>query len=857
MTADRLARYREKRDFSATAEPAGAVAARRASRTFVVQKHAARRLHYDLRLELDDVLLSWAVPKGPSLDPKDRRLAVQVEDHPVAYGTFEGRIPAGEYGAGDVIVWDRGHWEPIGDPHRGLREGKLGFRLEGEKLGGAWELIRIARTAGERQPSWLLLKKRDERARAQADFDVTRELPDSVLASTGRPAGTALLSAAARDALLAGGARTARLPTRMQPQLATLVAAPPTEGDWIHEIKFDGYRILARVDGDDVRLLTRAGNDWTAKMQPLAADIARLGLSSAWIDGEVVVLDPDGAPSFNALQNAFDAARAGDIVYYAFDLPCLDGLDLRGVPLVHRRAALESLLADRALPHLRFSADFDADPATVLASACGLQLEGVIAKRRDSRYAGVRNDDWIKLKCTARQEFVVGGFVARKDDAAAIGALLLGVHDDSGRLIPVGSVGTGWSRATAKDLQARLARLERRTSPFARALQGSARWPRSATGTIRWVAPRLVAEVRFSQWTPDGNIRHASFQGLREDKDPAAVVREAPAPPAAKPAAEPVAPEPGAARPPPARRATGRAHRTEPTVAGLQITHADRVVDPSSGATKLALVRYYAQVGERMLPHLKGRPVAFLRAPDGIGGPHFFQKHPDARVPGLTLLDPALWPGHRGLMAIDSVAALVAAAQMNVVEFHTWNGRHADFEAPDRMIFDLDPGEGTPWSAVVEAAALVRALLEELGLAAFLKTSGGKGLHVAVPLKRRDDWDTVKAFSRHLVLHLARTFPDRIVAKSGPANRVGRLFVDYLRNGFGATTVAAFSARARPGLGVSVPLPWAALDTLERSDRWTIATLADDPSLRREDPWRGWARAARTLGPAMKRIGFP
>lgn len=819
--ADPLHTYWSKRDFSQTPEPRGERAKAGDALVFVVQKHDATRLHYDFRLELGGVMLSWAVPKGPSFDPAEKRLAVRTEDHPVSYNSFEGHIPEGHYGAGDVIVWDRGSWQPVGgvrEAKKGLAAGKIAFTLEGEKLHGAWELVRMRTSGREKQQPWLLLKKKDGFARPHAEYDVVSALPDSVNA------------AAAADAEdTAAKAVKAALPKTMSPQLATLASGVPAEGDWGFEIKFDGYRIMTRIQRGKPVLITRGGHDWSARMPALVQALRQLDLSSAWLDGEIVVLGDDGLPAFNRLQNAFDGGDTSHVAYFLFDLPYVEGHDLRELPLRERRRLLKQLLDAKGSGSLRFSEDFPADAASVLQSACRLKLEGVIAKRQDAPYVSRRSETWLKLKCQQRQEFVIGGYTDRRGerDNAQIGSLLLGVHDDAGQLKSVGSVGTGWDAATAAELKAKLVRLQVDASPFDTAPKPG-RGPRGAEGERRWVKPTLMAEVSFGEWTPDGQIRHASFEGLRADKPAKRITRERAVP----------------------------VKKAEAAMA-MKVTHPERVIDKRSGITKLDLVRYYESVAERMLPHLKGRPCALMRAPEGVGGETFFQKHAGKmRFPEMRELDPALWPEHEPLLEVPTAAALAGAAQMNVIEFHTWNALARRIDQPDRMVFDLDPGEGVEWAQVREAAALVRSLLQALGLESWLKTSGGKGLHVVVPLKPQHGWDAVKGFSQAIVQHMASVVPERFVAKSGPKNRVGRIFVDYLRNGHNATTVAAFSARARPGLGVSMPVPWEALDELKGGDQWTVRTAREHLSFEREDPWKDYWTTKQLLGRAMQRLGY-
>ncbi len=697
------------------------------------------------------------------------------------------------------------------------------------------------------------------------------------------------------------GAVKAKLPQTLSPQLATLVKAPPDGDGWSVEAKFDGYRVLARIEGGNARIITRNGNDWTDKLTRVAQAVESLGLDEGWLDGEIVVLKDGGnGQDFNALQNAIDHASNEPITYFVFDAPFLGGYDLRRVPLWQRRAALKTVVERRPHERIRFSDDFPSSPADVLKAACAMGLEGVIVKRRDAPYASARNEQWIKLKCIQRQEFVIGGYSDRANSTSEVGNLLLGVYDD-GKLRYAGAMGTGWTLQTARELKDKLKALEVDRSPFETGSPKQGRWSRRTPGGERWVKPVLVAEVAFAEWTPDGHLRHASFQGLREDKPATSVVREkAVEPPsgdeadasaggtsarktagrAATKAAKTVA-KTSATRANPttssteevadddgdaARRATkpaGRAAAKTPVmkkgdglVDGVRVSSAERVIDPASGATKIDLVRYYDSVADLILPHLKGRPVSLVRGPQGVAGELFFQKHLEAKIPGVVELDRSLWPEHASLMEIASKEALLSTAQMNTIEYHTWNANVKAIDKPDRMIFDLDPGEGVGWPQVQDAAVLTHALLDELGLKAFLKTSGGKGLHVVVPLTPRDDWDTVKGFSQAIVQHLAKTIPDRFVAKSGGSNRIGKIFVDYLRNGLGATTAVAYSARSRPGLGVSMPVTWDELPTLKSGAQWTIRTARDWLSFRKDDPWAAYPKTKQTLAAAMKTFGY-
>lgn len=818
--------YRSKRDFTRTKEPNGEVAIEATAgagsqpASFVVQKHWARRLHYDFRLEIDGTLKSWAVPKGPSLDPSVKRLAVQVEDHPLAYGSFEGTIPEGEYGAGKVIVWDTGHWEIDGDPVESYQAGKLKIRLKGSKLQGAWMLVRTGSrrhdpnlaTSGSKsetenkQIAWLLIKENDEYARPEAEYEVTDALPDSVSAQV---AGTEKV-----------------LPEELEPQLATRVSAAPTSKGWCFELKYDGYRILTRVHKGRARLHTRNGHDWTHRLPTLAKAIESQKLPDGWYDGEIVMLDAQGRPDFQALQNAFElsgaspkkrsattqknneheAASVGP-VYFLFDLPWLEGRDLRAQPLRERQRHLARILNEVDDPSLRLSGVFTSDARDMLRSACELGLEGIIGKRLDSPYVSGRSGHWIKLKCGERQEFVIGGYTEPQGGRQGLGALMLGYFDEEGRLQYAGKAGSGFSDKTLETLHRRLARLQTSSSPFSPAPKE----PRS-----HWVKPKLAAEVAFSQWTQTGRIRHAVFQGLREDKRISEMKKER----------------------------------------GVKISSAEREVDKKSGTNKGDVATYYERFAELILPHLKDRPVSLLRAPEGLKGELFFQKHVDAdRLPGLMELDPTLDPGHAPLVVVRNAAGLTQAAQLNTIEFHTWNAVRTRIDRPDRITFDLDPGKGVQWKEVQEAAVLLRNFLEELGLPSFVKTSGGKGLHVVVPIVRRYDWDTAKGFSKAVVQHMAGVLPRRFSAKSGPRNRIGKIFIDYLRNGFGATTVAAWSLRARPGMGVSVPITWDEVETIGGGDHWTILNI-DERLAQGNRPWDGYEKSATALGPAMKRLAY-
>lgn len=838
-----LSRYNAKRDFTKTAEPAGTVPTSGTNAgefQFVIQKHWASRLHYDFRLELDGVMVSWAVPKGPSYDPAVKQMAIHVEDHPISYNTFEGAIPKGEYGGGTVIIWDQGTWEPVGDARDSLAKGKVLFKLHGQKLAGLWELVRISKPGEKKQEQWMLFKKRgDSWARPTAEYDVISALPDSVienplgLVEQREPERAGVVKAAIDDEAALAQAVDAPLPAKLSPQLATLAESVVPGVPWIVENKLDGYRLLARIEGGAVRLFTRNGHDWSSKFKALTAAIKGLSIKSAWIDGEIVVMGPNGMPNFNALQNSIDNAHTKDVIYFAFDIPYHDGKDLRAVPLHARRKLLERLLEGKDGETVRFSQAFEVPPTQMLAAACQLGMEGVMAKRADSPYVSARSETWLKLKCAKRQEFVVLGFTDRAGASGEAGSLILGYHGDDGQMCSAGSVGTGWDSKMGQDLYRQLAKLETKTPAIDPKLFAPGRWSRRTAGAERWVKPTMVVEVAFGEWTPDGHIRHPVFRGIRTDKPAGSITREKPA---------------SGASATPARKAAPKTT--------VKVTNPERVIDPSTGLKKIDLVRYYESIAEWMLPHLKGRPASLVRAPTGVTGQLFFQKHDESKLPGLTQLDPDLWPGHDALLAVDTAQALVSAAQMNVIEFHTWNSLAKNIDKPDRVIFDLDPGEGVAWANLQEAAVLMRTLLTELGLESWLKTSGGKGLHVVVPLAPRLDYDTVKSFSQAAVRHMAKVIPSRFVAVAGGSNRVGKIFIDYLRNGHAQTTAAAFSARARPGLGVSMPVSWDQLSSLKSGAQWTIATAREYVSFQKDDPWAQYWKTKQSLATAMASLGM-
>ncbi|MEX5536387.1 DNA ligase D [Pseudomonas syringae] len=856
--------YTRKRNFAITSEPAeskrkGKGKSQPGALGFVIQKHDARNLHYDFRLELEGTLKSWAVPKGPSLDPTQKRLAVHVEDHPLDYAGFEGSIPQGQYGGGDVIVWDRGVWQPHGDPQKTYAEGKLKFTLVGEKLSGDWALVRTRLKGSGSKEQWLLIKEKDDIARPAAEYDITQEQPQSVIsgAHVGEERSTPKKSAASAangkakaSTSKSKAPKPAAKPTRrkaksafpdtLSPQLATLVEAPPA-GDWLYEIKFDGYRMLTRIEGADVRLFTRNGHDWTERLPELVKAFKGMKLRDSWFDGEVVVLDEQGLPDFQGLQNAFDAGNSKDILYYLFDMPFLSAEDLREVPLEQRRDALKHVLDAQKSRLLRYSDAFQAGHQDIVASAAAMGLEGVIGKRAGSAYVSKRNADWIKLKCRLRQEFVVVGYTAPQGSRSAFGALLLAVNADEDGLVYAGRVGTGFTEVSLEQLHKQLKKLQRKDSPLAKNLSAS-----QARG-VQWVEPKLVCETEFAQWTREGIVRQAAFVGLRNDKPAKDVVREDAQP--AKVASQ----TPTKTAAPQARK---KAAQGKVDVAGTGVSHPDRIIDSKTGTSKIELAQFYESIADWILPYLNKRPVALLRCPEGIDGEQFFQKHAEhLAIPHIRQLDRALDPGHAALMEIDSLPALIGAAQMGAIELHTWGATRDRIETPDHFVLDLDPDPALPWRSMIEATQMVLAVLEELGLEAFLKTSGGKGMHIIVPLARQADWDTVKAFAKAIAEFASRQLPERFTATMGPKNRVGKIFIDYLRNSRGGSTVTAYSVRARPGLPVSVPIALDELAGLKSSAQWDITNLEQRLKRLKDDPWAGYSNRRKITQKMWKQLG--
>ncbi|WP_294390060.1 DNA ligase D [uncultured Sphingomonas sp.] len=846
-STDLLATYNAKRDFTQTAEPAGAPGAA-AGNVFMVQKHDATRLHWDFRLELDGVLKSWAVTRGPSLDPDDKRLAVRTEDHPLAYATFEGTIPAGQYGGGTVMLWDRGSWTPVPgkDPRKTLEEGHLHFTLQGERMKGEWLLIRLKPRGRERHENWLLRKIQDHHAGGSGDL-VDRCLTSVATGRTmveiaeGKGGGREWQSNrdrhGAEDEVQAADAALHPTPTPphtpkrkparpsrpraakaapppfQEPQLATLVDHVPGGGQWLHEVKYDGYRALVALGGGTAQAWTRTGLDWSDRFAPVVAAAATLP-GSALIDGEVVALDAQGRPSFQALQASLKEGT-GDYAYFAFDLLHLDGEDLTSLPQIERKDRLRAYLADAAAP-IRYSEHVTGSGEQLFDSLCGQGLEGVVSKRADAPYRGKRTQAWVKTKCLRRQELVIVGWTP-SDKGRGFRSLLLGLHEDGG-LRYAGKVGTGFGMALIDELMARMKPLERKT-PTVEA-------PRAAVRGAHWIAPKLVAEIAFTEWTGDGVLRHPSFVGLREDKPEREVVREVPAPvPGDQPAA-------------PVDRGSG-----------VVVTNPDRIIYPESGITKGQLAAYYEAMADPVLAWVADRPISLVRCPQGRAKQCFFQKH-DAGSFGDAVKHVPIREkdGHdEPYLYVDDAKGLLTCVQMGAIEFHGWGSKVGDVELADRLVFDLDPDEGLDFEEVKRAAMQLRDVLGEIGLATWPMLSGGKGVHVVAPLDASRDWVAVKDFAHRFALAISTAHPERFTANMKKTQRKGRIFLDWLRNQRGATAVLPYVARARPNAPVAAPVDWNELETISKAGHFTIADATELAERARSASLRDWARAAQRL----------
>lgn len=808
-----LYHYNRKRDFIKTAEPKGETAEPGEGLRFAVQHHLARGDHYDLRLEWGGVLWSWAVPKGPSFDPRDKRLAVQVENHPLEYRHFEGTIPKGEYGGGTVMLWDEGFWEPSGSAEEGLLAGVLKFRLWGRRLRGKWALVRLKGKEGETKDNWLLLKEKDEYAKTEAGISV---FETSV--RTGRT--MAEIEEGAED-------KTVKNPfNAADAQLAKPAAAVPEGGDWLFEMKYDGYRILAYLEGGCVRLITRNGLDYTGRFPGVASSLADWAAGRAMVlDGEMAVTDDAGRTDFQALQRAMKNPRERGLIYIVFDLLALDGRDLRGERLVRRKEALEALMQN-APQNLRYSRHVRGDGRACLDAACALGMEGIVGKRANSVYSGTRNGDWIKLKCDRRQEFVIGGYAPSDKKTGGLRSLLLGVYEGD-ELLYTGRAGTGWSELEAAALQKKLEALRRPDSPFKTPTR-----PRSGESLV-WVEPRLVAEIRFAEMTEERLLRQASFKGLRADKSPRDVKWEGPE--------DGPVPEPSDVE----EERPVETVSSNLIIGGVKITHPDKALFDDPPVTKEDLIRYYEKVSARMLPYVSGRILSIVRCPKGISGACFYKKHPGPAGKGVVTVPVENSRGEtEEYFYIEDLTGLISEAQMGTLEFHIWGSRADALEKPDLMVFDLDPDEGLALERVRRGAQDLRDILSELSLPGFLKTSGGKGYHVVVPFRPAASWETFRDFARRVAEVMEQKWPERYTSNVRKGRRTGRIFIDWIRNGRGATSVAPYSIRARKGAKVSMPIAWEELDEVSPDG-------VDMPeALRRvglEDPWKDFFESGQIL----------
>ena len=847
---DKLALYRKKRDFSITPEPSGEGRASAGGHRYVIQMHAARRLHYDLRLEVNGVYKSWAVTRGPSLDPKDRRLAVEVEDHPIEYGTFEGTIPQGEYGGGTVMLWDRGAWIPEGDPAKAHKKGHITFAFDGERLKGGFSLIRMADRDGGKgkkvRHNWLLIKKNDRWAKP-GHGDAAIENATSV--KTGRsmrqiaegdsPVWDSTRTKAAIKKNVAAmkaddSGKRGKLPAFIEPELTTLVDAPPSGSSWIHEVKFDGYRMGGRIENGKAKLITRSGLDWTRKFPTIAKALEKTGIKSGWLDGEIVVPDENGLSSFSGLQRALSEGDDRKMAFYLFDLPYLNGRDLRDLPLVQRKQLLrDTVFAKKAHGVLAYSEHHEAEGDAFYKAACNMALEGVVSKRKDSPYRSGRGRDWVKSKCIDRDEFVVGGYTPSRA-GRGIGSLLVG-HYEGKRLVYDGRTGTGFGAKEALALEKALRGRQIDQAPFGEI-------ERAYRARAHWVKPELVAEVGYRGRSSDGLLRQASYQGLREDKPAREIAHNDRADRMSKASKS-------------AKASTSRAApAADDTVAGVKITHPSRVIDPTTGSTKLDVARYYERVAETLLLDMGDRPVAVVRNPDGITGEAFFQRHPQQTLKGRisTVKDPE---DKEELLAVRTVKDLVTLVQFGALEIHPWQTHIDTLDKADRFILDLDPAPDVPFAAVTLAAKLVRKRLDGLGLKSIVKTTGGKGLHVIVPLRPAASWPAAKGFAKAIADSLARDEPKIFLAKASKAARKGRIYVDYLRNDRGSTAVGAYCVRARPGLPVAMPLDWSQVTEKLQPADFSIETV-DKVALPKEwkaaRTWRQGLDAKRLKAVGMK-----
>jgi len=851
-----LAEYKRKRDFKKTAEPAGQEKKSGSNKggMFVIQKHDASRLHYDFRLEMDGVLKSWAVPKGPSMNPKDKRLAVQVEDHPIDYATFEGVIPEGQYGGGTVMLWDRGEWEPLeGNAHKEWASGSMKFRLEGERLKGTWALVRMnGGRYGDSDKNWLLIKERDDEATTDS---ITEKYNTSV--STRRPMDEIAAGKKSRSKKEKGGmrvwksnraeeveapeidlsdidgARKSKFPHDMKPQLATLVKSAPAGGSWVHEIKFDGYRFLAFIKNGTVTLITRNGKDWTAKFSDVAEALSSISVETAILDGELVALDEKGVSRFQLLQNSLKGHANPALAFYVFDLVYLNGYSLKSSSLENRKALLRQLIEPMdASGILRFSEHFAESGETVWTNACRMGLEGIISKDLTAPYEERRSKSWVKVKCSNRQEFVIGGFTAPSGARSGFGALLVGFFDDDKKLRYAGKVGTGYTDASLKELYTMLKKIAVDDSPFENPPRGA--WLRQVT----WVKPELIGEIAFAEMTDEGLLRHSSFQGLREDKTASTVTIETPK----------AAPKSAAKKTKQKDSTSAKSKAMTEDEPEIKLTNPQRKLFPEENITKQDMADYYEAVKERAFPWLSNRPLTLVRCPEGRGKPCFYQRHTkETEIPGIAPVDISVKGGKETYFYLADPVGLRALVQSSTLELHGWQCKADDTEHPDRIIFDVDPSPEVTWTGVIKAAKKLKELLEKCGFETFPMSTGGKGLHVVVPLKPAAGWDEVIGFAEAIARFLESTDPDNYTANLSKKKRTGKVFVDYLRNGKTASAVLPYSSRARQGATVATPLKWTEVTDKLDPARFNIKTVPKRLKTQKQDPWAGYEKARKPL----------
>ena len=832
-----LSLYNQKRDFKKTPEPEGKVPHKKGF-SYLIQKHAASHLHYDFRLELDGTLKSWAVAKGPSIDPEVKRLAIEVEDHPVAYGSFEGIIPKGQYGGGTVMLWDNGTWQPEGDAQAALKKGHLNFELFGKRLKGKWSLIRIRSNSpkySNNKNNWLLIKKDDEFANHGDEDELLKKSITSIVSSR-----TMEEIAEEKNKVWQSNKKNlsekpaakskVKFKPFIKPQLATLSDHTPQGENWIHEIKFDGYRNLAYIESGEVKMLTRNNIDWTDRYPTLVKELQKLPVKNAILDGEIVALDKEQRSNFLTLQEYLKAENDEALQYYLFDILYLDGRDLTALPLLERKAELKKILEKKKLRNIFYSEHFDFQGEKFFKKLCHLNYEGLVSKLTNQPYKPGRGKDWLKSKCHRRQEFVIGGYTLRQGHSNILAALLIGYYDNH-ELIYAGKVGTGLNSQSREDVLSKLKKLRQDKAPFAEISRANSRG-------VTFVKPELVCEVEFSEWTVGGALRHPSFQGLRLDKLPKQIKREVPIHNIEEDSSknsedkkiEPV-------------KASKK--NSQNIISEIKITHPERIVYPKHNLTKLDLVEYYDKISDLILPHLENRFISLVRCPQGLEGECFFQRHENVASPFVHELN--INEGDISYIYIKDKKGLLSLIQFGVIEIHAWGSRIDNVNKPDRIVFDLDPDEKIPFEKVVEAAADIKLRLDDLGLDSFLRTTGGKGLHVVVPIKPNYEWEVVKAFCKAFAAKMESDDPQKYITNMNKEKRKGKIFIDYLRNDLTSTAITSFSARARENATVATPLAWEELDYHLDPQKFTITSIFQRLENLKSDPWKNFFSCKQVL----------